>query len=197
VEKGRGSTSGGSGGGCTVYEAPAQRGLHGLRSSGERRRGRAPAMTWASKESEREGASSGREESSMARPIFIERDRGEERALRGRGGRRFFKDINGDDINGERVGEGRNERLMLHYAEEKNGLGASRGVARTRGRVLAAAARTRGQVATAARRPGRGEETPAGPWPMGPARQGGEKSPWRRQLGRQGRARRGLPLVGR
>jgi hypothetical protein len=109
-------------------------------------------MTWASKESEREGASSGREESSMARPIFIERGRGEERApRRGRGGRRFFKDINGDDINGERVGEGRNERLMLHYAEEKNSLGASRGVARTRGRVLAAAAaRTRGQVATAA-----------------------------------------------
>jgi hypothetical protein len=108
---------------------------------------------WASNESEREGASSGREESSMALPVFIKRGRGEERApRRGRGGRRFFKAINGGNINGERVGEGINGRLMLHYAEEKNGREASRGVARTRGRV-----------ATAARQPGRGEEMPTGP----------------------------------
>jgi hypothetical protein len=63
----------------------------------------------------------------MARPVFIERGRGEERApRRGRGGRRFFKAINGDGINGERVGEGRNNHFMLHYAEEKNGRGAAR-----------------------------------------------------------------------
>jgi hypothetical protein len=35
----------------------------------------------------------------MARPIFIERGRGEERSPgRGRGGRRFFKAINGDSF---------------------------------------------------------------------------------------------------
>jgi hypothetical protein len=80
VEKGRGSASGGSGGAARSTKL-------------RRQRGRAPATTWASKESEREGASSGREElHGAACPFYREREgRGDCAEGRGRGGRRFFK----------------------------------------------------------------------------------------------------------
>ena len=58
---------------------------------------------------------------------------------------------------------------MLHYAEDKNGRGASRGVARTRGRVATAMWQpgreegdARGSLANGARATGRGEVPPGG-----------------------------------
>jgi hypothetical protein len=52
-----------------------------------------------------ERARVGREREELDRVPFIERGRGEERSSgRERGGRWFFKAINGGDINGERVG---------------------------------------------------------------------------------------------
>jgi hypothetical protein len=41
--------------------------------------------------------------------------------------------MDGGGITGERVGRGETVALKLHYTEEMNGCGTSRGVARTRG----------------------------------------------------------------
>jgi hypothetical protein len=81
--------------------------------------------------------------------------------------------------------------LKLHYAKETNGCGASRRVAWTRGRVLAAAARTRGRVATATWRPGREEGDARGSLANGARATGrGEVPPGGGGWGGRGGARR-------
>jgi hypothetical protein len=105
----------------------------------------APATAWANssdggggsngEESEREkGASSGREEGERSSAgIYREREGRGEGVGRERGGRVLQDAIDGGDINGERVGRGETVALKLHYIEETNGCGTSRGVVRTRG----------------------------------------------------------------
>jgi hypothetical protein len=89
--------------------------LRGLRSSGNG----VGELRWTVGERlarrVREGASSGREgKSSMARPVFIERGRGEGETLRGEGV--TLEAINGSCINGERVGKEETVALVLHNA---------------------------------------------------------------------------------
>jgi hypothetical protein len=168
-------------------------GLRGLRtpatvwaSSGDsvgelrRRRGRARRV--------RERASSGTEERAPWRgcPIY--------RGGEGRGGgaeereRRsaFFKAINGGGINGERVGRGGNGRVEapLRRGDERLQGGSDAGWLGCRVRSWRRRRLGRG-VGSQRRRGGlgAGKATPAGPWPVGPARQGGEKSPLAARLG--------------
>jgi hypothetical protein len=152
-------------------------------------------------ESEREkGASSGREEGQRSSAgIYREKEGRGEEVGRERGDRVLQDAIDGGGINGERVGRGEMVALKLHYAEETNDCGTSRGVARTRSlgaaRRLAARHRARGGVlargstGVGARRPGgcavgegRGKKRGAGWGPRVRERGGGERRRWRRRL---------------
>jgi hypothetical protein len=196
VEKSRGSASGGSGGAAWSVKL-------------RQRHGRTPAMAAVTRTARRVREKRGRarvgRRDREARPVFIERGRGEG-VGRERGGRILQDAIDGGCINGERVGRGETVALKLHYAEETNDCGTSREVARTRGlgaaRRLAARHRARGgvlargSIGVRARCPGgcavgegRGKKRGARWGPCVRERGGGERRRWRRLLVTAGEGR--------
>jgi hypothetical protein len=160
VEKVRGSASGGPGGCCTVYEAPV--------------------TVWASSNGRSMPGERVGRESSMARPAFIERGRGE--TPRGEGEAPaatllglMATTVSSHGINGEEWGKGEIRGRWFPVGVEGTGskvVGRGRGVARGGARAQArpgapSGGGTRGETEE-------GEEEGAG----GPARQGErEKKP--------------------